>query len=132
MTCRRRVCTLTSVGLVVFALDLDRLVAFYTGVLGLGVVERDETYALIGDDLVVQQIPPAYADDIEMTVPPVLREDTPFKPVFDVSDLDAAVAAAGRLGGGSQPDDRRWRWRGRTVLDGWDPEGNVIQLRDPS
>lgn len=119
-------------GLVVFALDLDRMVAFYAGVLGLTVTERDGTFALLGDDLVVQAIPSALAEGIMVTVPPVRREDTPFKPVLDVDDLDAAAALAVALGGGVQPDDHRWRWRDRPVVDGWDPEGNVVQLRGPS
>jgi hypothetical protein len=32
-------------------------------------------------------------------------------------------------GGRLKPPEAQWRFRGTTVLDGWDPEGNVVQLR---
>ncbi len=34
-----------------------------------------------------------------------------------------------RLGGGLAAPGAVWSWRGHVHLDGWDPEGNVFQLR---
>ena len=54
------------------------------------------------------------------------------KPLLPVASLDEARAAAASLGGIVDGVEREWDWRGATVVDGHDPEGNVFQLRAPS
>jgi predicted enzyme related to lactoylglutathione lyase len=118
--------------LVIYAKDKARVSAFYRETLGLAVEETAPSHDLLtghGIDLVVHAIPPAYSAHIPITTPPALREDTPLKPSFQVADLAATRAAAERTGGGLNPPERAWHYRGQTVLDGHDPEGNVLQFR---
>jgi predicted enzyme related to lactoylglutathione lyase len=118
--------------LVIYAKDKPRVSAFYRETLGLKAQEEQPSHdLLVGDgiELVVHAIPPEVSADIVITRPPAVREDTPLKPSFVVADLAAVRAAAERTGGGLAPADRAWAWRGQTVLDGWDPEGNVLQFR---
>ena len=61
--------------------------------------------------------------------PPDVREETPFKPSFLVPSLEAVRAAAAAAAGQLKPAGSEWRFRGYVHLDGWDPEGNVVQFR---
>ncbi len=61
---------------------------------------------------------------------PVRRTDTPLKLAFDVDSIAAARDAALNLGGGIDPAEREWTFQGRRVCDGYEPEGNVVQLRE--
>ncbi len=110
---------------IVFAKDLPRLVAFYRDAFGLRVttdspmwVELDAGGAALG----VHAIPKPIADQIVVTSPPKRREDTPIKLVFEVPDLDAAVA---ELAGRGAVMDAPNAWGS---CDGLDPEGNVFQI----
>lgn len=41
----------------------------------------------------------------------------------------AARAAAVATGGCLKPDEGAWHFRGCKVLDGWDPEGHVVKVK---
>lgn len=119
-------------GVVLFAKDLARLADFYARVLELRDVERGDGYVVLhgdGIEVVVLQIPPAIAADIEITSPPEVRESTPIKPAFLVTDLATLRARITAAGGRLAPAERVFRFRGELVLDGVDPEGNVVQFR---
>lgn len=119
-------------GVVVFALDKRRVSAFYQRTLGLSVVETAAGHDLLqgpGQEVVVHAIPKRAAAGIVIETPPRPREDTPIKPTFIVDDLDAVRAAAEATGGYLKPKAGAWRFRGCVVLDGWDPEGNVVQFK---
>lgn len=118
--------------LIVYAKNKERVSSFYQQTLGLAASEVEPTHDLLvgnGLEILIHAIPPHYAADIEIADPPQPREETPFKPVFFVADLAAASVAAFATGGFLQPPEKIWHYRGAQVLDGWDPEGNVIQLR---
>ena len=118
--------------LVIFAKNKKRVSAFYSRTLGLELAESAPAHDLLrgrGVELVVHAIPRRYATEIHITRPPQVREDTPFKPVFQVADLDAVRTAAKATGGFLKPAEAAWDIRGHSVLDGWDPEGNVVQFR---
>ena len=53
----------------------------------------------------------------------------PFKPAFFVESLEAVRSVAEATGGYLKPLEGAWHFRGATVLDGWDPEGNVVQFK---
>ena len=57
------------------------------------------------------------------------RDDVALKPTFVVDDLEVVRAAAKANGGFLKPIKQAWRIRGFIVLDGCDPEGNVIQFK---
>jgi predicted enzyme related to lactoylglutathione lyase len=116
----------------VYAMDARRLAGFYAEVLGLARVEEGASFVLLasaGVELAVVQAPPAIADAIVLNDPPAVREDTPIKLSFLVDDVEGARPIVERLGGGLAAPVAAWSWRGHLHLDGWDPEGNVVQLR---
>lgn len=122
-------------GLVVFAKNKPRVSAFYQQTLGLEVIESDRSHDLLcghGIEVVVHTIPPAIAASIVIAEPPAPREDTPLKPTFVVADLAAVRRAATATGGHLKPEAGAWRFRGHVVIDGWDPEGNVVQFKQPA
>jgi predicted enzyme related to lactoylglutathione lyase len=119
-------------GLVIFAKDVQRLAAFYRQTLQLDVFESSDSHQVLrghGYELVIHGIPAKIAAKIQIANPPEPREQTPIKPSFVVASLAEARAAAQATGGYLKPDAKAWHFRGHTVLDGWDPEGNIVQLK---
>jgi predicted enzyme related to lactoylglutathione lyase len=117
---------------VIFAKSKRRVSAFYRATLGLAAAEEAPSHDLLqgpGIEIVIHAIPRKFAAGINITKPPQVREDTPIKPVFWVPDLNAVRHAAEATGGFLKPIEAAWQIRGATVLDGWDPEGNVIQFK---
>ena len=120
-------------GLVVFAKNKKRLSTFYADALELKVEESAASHDLLrgnGYEVVVHSIPRKYATAIKIKRPPTPREETPFKPTFVVPSLERVRAVAKATGGYLKPAEAAWQFRGCTVLDGWDPEGNVVQFKE--
>lgn len=121
-------------GCVVFAKNKKRVSAFYQQTLALTVVECEPTHDLLrghGYELVIHAIPRKYATAITIARPPVAREDAALKPTFVVTDLERVRAATEATGGYLKPAALAWKIRGCIVLDGWDPEGNIVQFKQP-
>jgi predicted enzyme related to lactoylglutathione lyase len=121
-------------GLVVFAKRKKRVSAFYEQALGLEVEASDTAHDLLrghGYEVVVHAIPREHAASIEIDTPPAPREETPFKPTFLVPSLEVVRAAAVKTGGYLKPAESAWHFRGCIVLEGWDPEGNIVQFKQP-
>lgn len=119
-------------GLVVFAKNKKRVSAFYQKTLGLDVVESEKSHDLLqgnGYEIVIHTIPRKHSVDITITKPPVPREQIPLKPTFVVRDLAEVRHAAESTGGYLKPESGAWHIRGHVVLDGWDPEGNIVQFK---
>lgn len=83
----------------------------------------------IGYEVVVHTIPRKYAASMTITKPPVPRQESPFKPTFVVVSIEAVRSAAQATGGYLKPDSGAWHFRGHVVIDGWDPEGNIVQFK---
>ena len=118
--------------LCVFAKQVDKVSLFYQQALGLKVEVSDKSHdLLVGQnyEVVVHAISKAYAQSIEIESPPKRRDDVALKPTFVVDDLEVVRAAAKTNGGYLKPIKQAWRIRGYIVLDGTDPEGNVIQFK---
>jgi diaminopimelate epimerase len=116
----------------VYAKDARRLAGFYADVLGLAWSEEGATFVVLtheGVELGIVQAPPAIAPSIVVARPPVVREETPIKLSFLVDDVEAVRSVVVRLGGGLAAPEAVWTWRGYLHANGWDPEGNVFQLR---
>jgi len=119
-------------GLVVFAKSVKKLSAFYIRTLGLEVLESARSHQLLrgnGYEIVVHAIPAKYAREFQIAKPPVLREDSAMKPSFVVPDLQALRLAVVATGGWLKPEEMAWTIRGHKVLDGCDPEGNILQFK---
>jgi len=120
-------------GCMVFAKNKKRVSAFYKETLVLEVEESEHTHDLLrghGYEVVVHSIPRKYAATIEIGKPAVPRDTTPFKPTFVVPDLEVVRVAATKTGGYLKQIENAWRFRGCIVLDGWDPEGNIVQFKE--
>lgn len=119
-------------GLVIFAKSVKKLSAFYIRTLGLEVEESARSHQLLrgnGYEVVVHAIPPQYAREIKIEKPPELREDSAMKPSFVVPDLQALRLAVVETGGWLKPEEMAWTFCGHKVLDGCDPEGNILQFK---
>lgn len=123
----------SALGVAIYGKDIFRLSAFYTGVLGLQVRESEPGFIVLEADtveLILVALPQELAETITITVPPEVREDTPLKPLFPVKSIEAARAQAEALGGGLKSRENEWRFHNLRVCDGYDPEGNVFQVRE--
>ncbi len=121
-------------GLVIFAKSKEKVSAFYQQTLNLNVQESEKSHDLLvgnGQEVVIHAISKRYADSIEIASPPEPREDSALKPTFVVDDLARVRAAVKQTGGYLKPLKQAWRFRGMIVLDGWDPEGNIVQFKQP-
>lgn len=119
-------------GALVFAKDLQRVARFYAEVLALSATQAEQDHVTLESDifqLVIHAIPRPIADSIRIAIPPEVREDTPIKLLLPVGSIAAARALAPSLGGQVGPVEREWELGDLRVCDGFDPEGNVFQLR---
>ena len=117
---------------VIFAKSKKRVSAFYQQALGLVAEESQPSHDLLvgpGVEIVIHAIPRQIAATIQLAKPVEPRDETPIKPTFVVADLEVVRAAAKKTGGYLKPLEGAWHIRGCTVLDGWDPEGNVVQFK---
>lgn len=120
------------VNAVLFAKSLDRLAPFYRQVLGARTLERSDNHESLecqGFHLLIQQIPHALAQAIEISTPPKRREQTAIRLDFPVADIELARATARRLGGHVDDSPPPWAGANAHIYLGYDPEGNVIGLR---
>lgn len=119
-------------GAVIFAKDIRRVAAFYEHLCALAVVDAHSDHIVLESgtvQLVIHGIPPRIAQDIHITQPPAVREETPIKLFFPVASLAEARALAAQWGGQLLPAGKEWEARGFRACDGHDPEGNVVQFR---
>jgi len=119
-------------GCVVFAKDIETMSAFYQTVLNMKTLETSKSHHVLSNEsieLVVHGIPKKIADKISIATPPDLRIDTAMKPAFLVASIEQVRIACESTSGGLKPASDVWEIRGAKVIDGWDPEGNVIQFK---
>ena len=116
--------------LLVYAQDVSAVSHFYQAVLAGQISEQHEDYWVViapGVEVVVLSTPLTRA--LPVVHEPLPRQDVAIKPVFIVDDLQRVREAAVATGGGAKPAHAEWRFGDFLVLDGWDPEGNIIQFR---
>ncbi len=120
-------------GAIVYAKDTARLAHFYAEVAALEVMHEAADHVVLESEtleLVIVAIPAPTAARIAISTPPARRENTAFKLVFVVDSLADARTAAAAAGGSIDAPAKEWDFQGARVCDGFDPEGNVIQLRE--
>jgi predicted enzyme related to lactoylglutathione lyase len=120
-------------GAVIFAKDVAAVARFYEGVVPMRILaEEDGAIRLENDSLqlVIHALPKAVAKQIEISVPPKIREQSAIKPVFAVDSLERVRGLASSLGGGMNPAASAFVWAGFRACDGHDPEGNQVQFRE--
>jgi len=120
---------------VLYVKDLRSMRAFYESCFAMSARHTDERACVLGScdwELSLVRVPEHLAAAIVIAAPPVRREQTPIKLAFDVADLDQVGSLVVAAGGQLDPADAIWEFRGRLHRDCLDPEGNVLQLRQPS
>lgn len=121
-------------GAVVFAKDLPRVARFYEELAAMTVLLSDSHVVVLespGFQLVLHAIPVEISNTFEIETPPQRRSDVPVKLFFPVASLARARALAATLGGAVDPVQDEWDARVFRACDGHDPEGNVVQFREP-
>jgi predicted enzyme related to lactoylglutathione lyase len=118
---------------VIFAKSVPKLAHFYQEVAVMTVVHQDQDHIVLdqeGFQVVIHGIPKKIATEIHITEPPQIREETPIKLCLPVSSIDHARTKATELGGKVGSKGKEWEARGFKACDGYDPEGNVFQVRE--
>ncbi|MFZ6721284.1 hypothetical protein [Undibacterium sp. Ji49W] len=119
-------------GAVIYAKNLSKLSHFYEQIMQFGISHADDTYSILAlshFQLVIHAIPAHIADTFDIKTPPERREDTAIKLVLPVSDIGLARETAARLGGQIDASEHEWEFQQCRICDGYDPEGNVFQIR---
>ncbi|MCH7376572.1 glyoxalase/bleomycin resistance/dioxygenase family protein [Aeromonas sp. MR19] len=118
-------------GALIYARDLGLLTHFYRTLLQMDIRSQDDAFVVMENDdiqLLIHAIPESIACDIDIQVPPQLREQGAIKLFFTVPSLAWAEARAADLGGGLLP--QQWPGPGFVLRNAFDPEGNILQLRE--
>ncbi|WP_396220225.1 glyoxalase/bleomycin resistance/dioxygenase family protein [Gemmatimonas sp.] len=129
-------------GTLIYAKDLALLASFYRVLLSMSEVHASDELVVLRSydgrsydgrslqcELIVHRIPAHIAETIVVASPPVLREDTAIKPFFSVASFVEAAAHATSMGGGVFGP--QYEGPGFRITNAYDPEGNIIQLREP-
>lgn len=118
-------------GALIYAREPGLLSHFYRTLLQMEIRSQSEQLIVLenGDiQLLVHAIPEPYIGLVVVTTPPALREQGAIKLFFTVPSLAWAEAKAADLGGGLLP--QQWSGPGFVVRNAFDPEGNILQLRE--
>lgn len=118
---------------VVFVADVPKVSRFYAALADMTTRHEDADHVVLGLDgfeLVVHALRGAPIAPGGGTVE--VREDSYFKICLPVASIAAARVRAAELGGAIRPPDAEWTARGFRACDGHDPEGNVLQVREPA
>jgi catechol 2,3-dioxygenase-like lactoylglutathione lyase family enzyme len=109
--------------ILLFVKDLAAVESFYTNTLGLHPIEQSRApgWLEFAEGLALHAIPEQIANEIVISSPPEVREETPLKPIFQTDDFDSSCA---RLEAAGVPV-KRYDWGAADCVD---PEGNVFQI----
>ena len=115
--------------LVLWADNFDEMAEFYRLLLNANFEHKSGDFVSIvseTNEVLLHRVPAEWASAI--SVPPVLREENPLKPCFEVASIEEARSAVSKTNGQVFAPDREQTHGQKTYCDGFDPEGNVIQL----
>ena len=125
---------MTLQNVIIYAKDMAPMARFYGELLGLTPAGTPtETWIEFSAGpcrISLHAIPSHIAAGIHIANPPEAREETPIKLCLPVADIDHARTKAAELGGKIGPKGNEWEARGFRACDGYDPEGNVFQVRE--
>ena len=117
-------------GAVIFTGAKERLTQFYRALTGLPILVTDESVTVLASEhfeLVIHALSGELPGH-----PSAARHDVYVKPFFPVASIAEAREKAAALGGSLRPAHEEWAARGFRACEGVDPDGNVIQFRQPA
>lgn len=115
--------------IVLWVENLEAAADFYAALLGGEKLRSSDEFVNVSSRLnsvLLHKVPEHYA--VGVTVPPMIREDSVMKPVFEVENIQVARQAVANTSGQIKSSDTEQNYDGVVYCDGFDPEGNVIQL----
>lgn len=118
-------------GALIYAKDLERLSGFYQQLLGMKLLKADVEHHVIESadmQLIIHAIPPHIASSVSLASPPKPREEQAIKLFFTVPSLSVAASTASSMGGAVF--GQAYSGPGFEVRNGYDPEGNIFQVRE--
>lgn len=121
-------------GAVIYVKDLLLTSLFYQHTLNFLPSQQEADFIVLKKenfDLILVKTPAEVAATIQISSPPALREDTPIKLIFPVVKLAKTRELANQFGGHLFPKEQEWDFQNYRVCDGFDPEGNIFQVREP-
>lgn len=117
-------------GILLYALDVERLADFYTAIAGMARLHASDGHIILESadiQLLVHRLTPEQAAGMVVTAPPQ-RRDVAVKFFLTVPSMAAAREAAQARGGDVFHDN--YPGPGFLLCNAMDPEGNVFQLRE--
>jgi predicted enzyme related to lactoylglutathione lyase len=120
-------------GAVIFAKDVEAVARFYEAAVPMTIIAEEDGAVRLENEtiqLVIHALPKAVAAQIEISVPPKVREQSAIKPVFAVDSLERVRGIVSAFGGGMNLASSAFVWAGFRACDGHDPEGNQVQFRE--
>ena len=121
------------VSAVLYVKDLEKVAAFYSALLRQPLVYRDVYHAVLRCGIFaldLHRLPADEGESIALETPPKRRAHAAVKLSFPVDSIARARQVAKERGGDLDPAPPRWVVEEQKICDGWDPEGNVFQLRE--
>ena len=120
-------------GVVIFSKEVASLSLFYDKLFLLVLKHNEPEKVVLESDsfmLVIHGIPQEIASSINITCPPDIRKNTAIKMFLPVRSIADARLDAASLGGAIKSVKYEWSAANFKACDGYDPEGNVIQVRE--
>jgi predicted enzyme related to lactoylglutathione lyase len=115
--------------IVLWVENLEAAANFYSALLNGEKLHASEDFVNVSskiNSVLLHKVPDQYA--VGITVPPLIREDSVMKPVFEVGSIEAARQSVTNTSGQIKSSDTEQSYGDIVYCDGFDPEGNVIQL----
>ena len=116
----------------IYSSNIETLGDFYKAALNLKEIDKSDDYICLarkGIEINIIKMNGKPGKEIEPEEYLHIREETPIKCSFVVDSFEQVVIANERFGGKLKDEKNAWEWRGQLHLDGYDPEGNVLQYR---
>lgn len=109
---------------VIWVSNLERSIAYYESLFGVSGTQAGDNFAAVGsevNEVLLHLLPEEYRAE------PSYGEMNPIKPVFEVANIEDARRVAAAHGGMLRDESNtHGEW---TYVDGTDPDGHVIQVR---
>lgn len=117
--------------IVLWVENLDQAKEFYRRLLSASVHDDSATFVRVASkdhEVLLHLVPEQYREGISS--PPEIREQAVIKPVFAVDSISEARSAVSHLSGQIHGPETEQTYAETNYCDGFDTEGNVIQVSE--
>ena len=124
---------LPKASVVLFVRDVSSMATYYKSLALMDVIHDASDHVVLevaGLQLVIHALHGNATPELATNGTLHIRRDAHVKVCLPVESIAAARTIAASLGGAILPPDNEWEARGFRACDGYDPEGNVLQVRE--